>query len=100
MKPATALPWKYITNIGPTQGLIVEEDGTTILACVNNLGRSGFEPNLRYVTHAANAYPRLMETLQEVLRDRLTQTNLHHMPPGIRKRLEKAKALLQELGAT
>lgn len=39
----------------------------------------------------------LRATLDDVLRDRLTQTNLHHMPPGIRNRLEKARTLLARL---
>lgn len=39
----------------------------------------------------------LRETLRYVLRDRLTQTNLYQMPPGIKNRLEKARALLTRL---
>lgn len=41
---------------------------------------------------------KLIDTLRDVLRDRLTQTNLHQMPPAMRKRLEDARRLLAALG--
>lgn len=51
-----------------------------------------------YLVRAANAYPKLVEALREVLRDRLTQANLHQMPPAMRQRLESARAALREIG--
>lgn len=41
---------------------------------------------------------KLIAALRDVLRDRLTQTNLHQMPPAIRARVEAARNLLRELG--
>jgi len=50
-------PWKYSVNVGPTRGLIVEEDGTTILEVVNALHDSRFEANLRHIVKCVNEAP-------------------------------------------
>lgn len=88
-KPSTSLPWETIKLPG-YYGVVNEQD---LRAC-----ESQDSKDAAYIVHAANAYPKLVEALRETLRDRLTQANLHQLPPGIRARLESARALLRELG--
>jgi hypothetical protein len=88
--PATSLPWAEPVNYGASKFEIQGQNSR--LATIDKL------PDAAYIVHAANAYPKLVEALRETLRDRLTQANLHQLPPGIRARLEAARALLRELG--
>jgi hypothetical protein len=92
--PATSLPWKLKQDKAAPYSGIYTETGKQI---THENGATSDE-NAAYIVHAANAYPKLVEALRETLRDRLTQANLHQLPPGIRARLESARALLRELG--
>lgn len=51
----TPEPWAYSVNVGPTKGLIVEGDGSTILELFNTLRDSRFERNLRRIVACVNA---------------------------------------------
>ena len=98
--PATSLPFKhrentFITARGHVFACPTYAHPTTP---DDGLSESDVRQNFSYLVHAANAYPKLVEALRETLRDRLTQANLHQLPPGIRSRLESARALLRELG--
>ncbi len=58
-----AKSWKYSLNVGPTKGLIVEADGSTVAEVVNRV-RSGsrFEADVRLMTSA----PAMLEALEQV----------------------------------
>jgi hypothetical protein len=63
----TPVPWKYITNVGPTRALIVEPDGTTIMECHANVGsRSTFAANAALIVKAVNCHQVLVDALREL----------------------------------
>jgi hypothetical protein len=76
-----------------------EANARRIVACVNAC--EGLpDKALQYLPDYAKERDRLaalnrelVEALEDVLRDRLTQANLHQMPPAMRARLEKARAI-------
>ena len=101
--PATSLPWVTEKLRAPNGGTYYrcgsESDSGPVVQVFGTMsGAYDAHANAAYIVHAANAYPKLVEALRETLRDRLTQANLHQLPPGIRSRLESARALLRELG--
>lgn len=59
----TPEPWAYSVNVGPTKGLIVESDGSTILEVHNTLRDSRFERNLRRIVACVN-YCQGIQTLE------------------------------------
>lgn len=69
MSAHTPGPWKYVTNVGPTQALIVDADGATILQISTNVGhRSEFAANVAFAVTACNSHADLLAALHEVLR--------------------------------
>ncbi len=57
-------PWKYQVNVGPTKGMILEEDGTTVFCVDNNLHRSDFEKNLQLICRSSNVHDELIAALE------------------------------------
>ncbi len=45
-------PWKYTVNVGPTKGLLLEADGSTIMEMVNTHGSRRFEKDLQFIAAA------------------------------------------------
>lgn len=59
-KAATPGPWKYATNVGPTQAVIMEADGSTVLELRNRLRSSRFERDIAMIAAARTDIPALL----------------------------------------
>jgi hypothetical protein len=67
--PHTPTPWKYTTNVGPTQALLTEDDGSTIAMLRNVAGQSAFEANARFIVTACNAHDGLVSAQEQLIAD-------------------------------
>ena len=86
-KPATPLPWKYNKAV-----TIHAVSGARRVVCKETHEEARYD--LPYLTHAANAYPRLVATLLG-----LHQAYSHHHSPQHRAAaLSEACSLLMALG--
>lgn len=65
MKPATPLPWR---RDGEDLKAMVRGDDATIVAVRHRLPSVINQPNMAYIVHSANAYPRLVEFVKHVSR--------------------------------
>ena len=75
--PATPLPWKYrVTAVGGAFAGPAE---------ISKHRSAGCGQDAAYLTHAGNAYPRLVETLREIADGRDLE-------------MSEARALMRELG--
>lgn len=91
MKPATPLPWKV-------SGLGYLSDGKKVLARTESAPTQYQQridlcmEDAAYIAHAANAYPRLVEALRQMV------GAMHQMDKGHHGDVLAAAALLRELG--
>ena len=102
MKPATELPWEtgertpYIQQPGMFANVPIHspwvEDAFE--------GDDGASQNMRYIVHAANAYPRLVEKLRALYDAAEREANAHGGDFGevVGPSAYAAEALLRELG--
>ncbi len=63
LNAATARPWAYALNVGPTKALLVEPDGSTIVEIENRFkdGRR-FESIIKLIVAAVNSYQAAQST--------------------------------------
>lgn len=97
-QPATALPWHL--GVKQAEQIVYDSTGWAVANATvyhGNAERAETVQNARYVAHAANAYPKLVEALRELRAS-------CPAPKGIRQdfsyilRREVADKLLRELG--
>jgi hypothetical protein len=80
--PATPLPWTHQATRKPMMPLVAA-NGEWISSPYNRVGDI---EDFEYIAHAANAYPKLVEALREVIAGRYEAD------------ASRARALLRELG--
>jgi hypothetical protein len=92
-QPATPLPWQSLED-GRSHVKLVHVETTSdntagagLPVCSINRARIG---DAEYLTHAANAYPKLVEALRDTLEDRSQHLN--------RDQVDAILSLLRELG--
>ena len=83
-QPATPLPWSEPVNYGNVS-FEIQSCSQQVL-----VGKKWTIQDVRYVSHAANAYPRLVQALQDLLPDPEAS--------NYTKAEQRASALLRELG--
>jgi hypothetical protein len=84
----TPLPWAVDVRSALRVRSIADKDLNLTVASTgcSGLVRDQWENNARYIVHACNAYPRLVEVLR------------YYAIPGMGDNGDKARALLKELG--
>ena len=94
IKPATPLPWHV--GLRQAEQIVYDAKGWAVANATVYHGAADVaetKANARYIAHACNAYPRLVEALRTLEKDNYGQ------PSAVTVRaLEPIRALLQEPG--
>ena len=87
--PATPLPWFF--DYDEHRGTIRGNDGTIVFAAAAMAHPRKVEADMPYMTHAAVAYPKLVEALAAAINPKTGARETHGF-------VMHARALLRELG--
>ncbi len=92
MKPVTSLPWTLCITAHTAQ-IVPKDDSQGRFILAGNRHREGMDDDVDFAIHAANAYPKLVERLREVIDAENSKSGGRQM-----RSLMAISELLRELG--